>query len=145
MLTELCAELNNWFIHSDEDKHCGVFEIHNGSIVTPIFPPLLNGQYFRIDGSVLNDGVYQYPTSELSDEVFDGAVWAMAVPPAVIALSEEIAEYNKSDEAKPTAYASESFGGYSYAKATTADGKPMTWQHIFASRLNKWRKLSCLY
>ena len=35
----------------------------------------------------------------------------------------------------------ESFGGYSYTKATDANGAPIGWHKAFASRLNEWRKL----
>jgi hypothetical protein len=77
----------------------------------------------------------------LTDEVFEGAVWAMAVPPTLIALAAEIKAYNDSDAGKASPYTSESFGGYSYTKATDANGAPIGWQKAFASRLNKWRKL----
>ena len=138
MLTELCAELRNYF-EVPNGRHFGKFTISGGSIAPLDF--LQDGQYFRIVGSVFNDGVYQYPATSLTDEVFEGAVWAMALPPSLIALSAEIEEYNKSDAGKASPYISESFGGYSYAKATDASGAPISWQKAFASRLNKWRKL----
>lgn len=137
MLAELCKEVNNYFT-SDEDKIFEKFIISGGSI-TPL--DLLNGQYFRIIGSTLNDGIYQFPASDLVEEEFEGAVWAMKVPPAFIALADEIKAWVESDEAKPTALTSESFGGYSYSKATDATGKPLTWQGVFAKKLNQWRKL----
>ena len=87
------------------------------------------------------DGVHQYPASDLTDEVFNGSVWAMAVPPAVIDLAAEIEEYNKSDAGKASPFTSESFGGYAYTKATDANGAPIGWKKAFASRLNQWRKL----
>ena len=65
----------------------------------------------------------------------------MAVPPTLIAISAEIEEYNKSDAGKASPYTAESFGGYSYTKATDANGAPIGWQKAFASRLNKWRKI----
>ena len=138
MLTEICAELRNWFVVPD-GVHIGTYTISGGSIAPLDF--LREGQYFRIIGSVFNDGVYQYPATSLTDEVFEGAVWAMAVPPTLIALSAEIKAYNDSDAGKPSPYTSESFGGYSYTKATDANGVPIGWQKAFASRLNKWRKL----
>ena len=138
MLTEICAELRNYF-EVPNGRHFGTFEISGGSIAPLDF--LHEGQYFRIIGSVFNDGVHQYPATSLTDEVFEGAVWAMAVPPTLIALSDEIEEYNKSDAGKASPYTSESFGGYSYTKATDASGAPISWQKAFASRLNKWRKL----
>ena len=138
MLTEICAELRNWFVVPN-GVHIQTYTISGGSIAPLDF--LQDGQYFRIVGSVFNDGVYQYPATSLTDEVFDGAVWSMAVPPAVIDLAAEIEEYNKSDAGKASPYTSESFGGYSYTKATDESGAPISWQKAFASRLNKWRKL----
>lgn len=134
-LTELCAELHNYF---EVSKHFGTFEISGGQISLDF---LQNGQYFRIIGSTFNDGVYQYPADDLTDEEFNGAIWAMAVPPAVVSLSAEIEEFSSSDAAKPSPYVSESFGGYSYTKATGSNGAPISWQIAFADRLRKWRKL----
>ena len=138
MLTEICAELRNYF-EVPNGRHFGTFTISGGSIAPLDF--LQEGQYFRIVGSVFNDGVYQYPDTSLTDEVFEGAVWAMAVPATLIALSAEIKAYNDSDVGKASPYTSESFGGYSYTKATDANGAPIGWKKAFASRLNKWRKL----
>ena len=138
MLTEICAEIRNYF-EVPNGRHFGTFTISGGSIAPLDF--LQEGQYFRIVGSVFNDGVYQYPATSLTDEVFEGAVWAMAVPPTLIALAAEIKAYNDSDAGKVSPYTSESFGGYSYTKATDANGAPIGWQKAFASRLNQWRKL----
>ena len=137
MLTELLQEIKNYFIHS-------VHNVNKLSISNGRLPPLdflREGQYFRIVGSVLNDGVYQYPVSNLMEETFDGEIWALAVPPAVIALADEIKAYTESDFSKPAPYTSESFGGYSYTRAVDADGLPVSWQKQFRSRLNKWRKI----
>ena len=138
MLTELCAEVRNYF-EVPNGRHFDTFTISGGSIAPLDF--LQEGQYFRIVGSVFNDGVYQYPATSLTDEVFEGAVWAMAVPPSIVALSAEIKAYNDSDAGKPSPFTAESFGGYSYTKATDANGAPIGWQKAFASRLHKWRKL----
>ena len=138
ILTEICAELRNYF-EVPNGRHFGKFTISGGSIAPLDF--LQEGQYFRIIGSVFNDGVHQYPAADLTDEVFHGAVWAMSLPPDLIALSAEIEEYNKSDAGKPSPFSSESFGGYSYTKATDASGAPISWQKAFSSRLNQWRKL----
>lgn len=142
MLTELCAELKNWF-DRDMPKWFEKFTIENGSIDLP----LQEGQYFRIIGSTFNDGVYQYPTTSLVDEVFRGAVWAMAVPPAVIALSTEIDAWQAQyADVLKSPYTSESFGGYSYTRASGgssggASNDTPSWQSTFASRLNQWRKI----
>lgn len=138
VLTEICAELRNWFVVPN-GVHIQTYTISGGSIAPLDF--LQDGQYFRIIGSVFNDGVHQYPDSGLTDEVFHGAVWAMAVPPAVIDIATEIEEYSRIDAGKASPYTSESFGGYSYTKATDTNGTPIGWQKAFASRLNKWRRL----
>ena len=139
IITEICAELRNWFVVPN-GVHIQTYTISGGSIAPLDF--LQEGQYFRIVGSVFNDGVYQYPATSLTDEVFEGAVWAMRLPPAVIALAAEIEEYNKSDAGKASPYISENFGGYSYSKFTDGNGGDGSrWQKVFASRLNQWRKL----
>ena len=138
MLTEICAELRNWFVVPN-GVHIQTYTISGGSIAPLEF--LQEGQYFRIIGSVFNDGVHQYPATDLTDEVFHGAVWAMALPPSLIALSAEIEEYNKSDAGKASPYISENFGGYGYTKATGSNGKVLTWKSVFADALNRYRKL----
>ena len=140
MLTELCAELKNYFLRDREaDIHYGEYTISGGSIDLPF---LLDGQYFRIVGSVLNDGVYQYPTDSLANEVFTGAVWSMAVPPHVVELSARIDEWSeKNKDSVESVYQSESFGGYSYSKAEGANGGFAGWRDVFRSELNKYRKL----
>lgn len=157
MLDEICRELNNWFDTNPNDgsknHYFGTFVIEDGAIdlsETDIQP----NQYFRIVGSTFNDGVYKHPATKLTDEIFDGAVWAMSVPPAVIALSAEIeawqAKYGGVDSYAMSPYTSESFGGYSYSKSNGgsgnggADSNSGTWQGVYANRLNKWRKIRAI-
>lgn len=146
-LTELCKELRNWF---EKAKYFGTFRIVNGEIdLSELVADgsLQVGQYFRICDSVFNDGVYQYPASDLIDEVFEGAVWAMAVPPTVIAMQTEINNWLANEDvqkALASPYQSESFGGYSYTKASAGSsdsGEGITWQKKFKSQLNQWRKI----
>ena len=136
MLEKMCAECRNYFI---KDIHFGTFKIESGAIEPLDF--LQEGQYFRIVDSVLNDGVYKYPATELKDETFYGAIWAMSVPPSFIALASDIEEYNKSDAGKASPYISENFGGYGYTKAVGSNGKVLTWKSVFADDLNRYRKL----
>ena len=140
MLTEICKEIRNFFTDRN-GKHFGTFEI-SGGVIKPL-DFVKDGQYFRIVGSSFNDGVYKNPSSasELTDETFIGAVWAMNVPPAFLKLCDQIEEYENSDAAKPSPYNSESFGGYSYSKATESNGATKSWKTEFASKLKKWRKL----
>lgn len=145
MLAELCKELNNWDFQKRAVKYFGTFTIKDGSLE---FDKLQPDQYFRIVGSVFNDGIYKHP-AVLRDEIFEGAIWAMAIPEEVIALASEIeqwvAKYGGAESANMSPYNSESFGGYSYTKSGggSSDGTSAagTWQAAFKSRLNKWRKI----
>ena len=149
MLTELCKELNNWFDYN-QPRFYGDFVIQNGEFTKDM--GLQDGQYFRIVGSVFNDGVHKLgdTTDVLIDESFNGAVWAMAIPQEVIALDAEITawknKYQSVDSPAMSPFQSESFGGYSYSKGNTYSSSNNvdlsgTWQGVFADRLNHWRKI----
>lgn len=140
MLEQILMHLKNWFLVPG-GIHDDTYTIKDGGITLPF---LASGQYFRICGSVFNDGLYQYgPDLKLTDETFDGTVWALAIPKAAIDLATEIDAWEtKNGEVASGIYQSESFGGYSYTKATDAQtGGAVTWQSAFRSRLNQWRKL----
>lgn len=135
-LTDLCQELRNWFEYK---KKFGKFKIENGKLTSVL---LEEGQYFRIIGSIFNDGVWN-TSDQLKDEEFNGAIWLMAVPPTVIELAEEISGWQeKNADVLASPFQSESFGGYSYNKGSGSneDGV-VNWQTFFKSKLNKWRKL----
>ena len=165
MLTELCQELNNWFDENPKDgtknRFFGTFVIENSTIDLSE-TSVQNGQYFRIVGSVFNDGVYKFepevtPTQEhpethrpvLTDETFEGAVWAMSVPPSVVSLAKDIedwqAKYGGVDSQAMSPFNSESFGGYSYSKSSGGSGtcgsNANSWQGVFASQMSKYRKI----
>lgn len=152
MLSELCLELKNWFDRG-QPKLFGDFKISDGMITDDIFKSKIqSGQYFRIIGSVFNDGVYCFNEEiQLRDEEFHGAIWFMAVPWDVVELSIEIEDwqsrYGSADSQAMSPYQSESFGGYSYSKSgggTSGSGlasNPNSWQNAFANRINRWRKI----
>ena len=148
MLSELCKELNNWFDRGQPRLH-GAFEIRNGKIIDADFTGAIKtNQYFRIIGSVFNDGVYKNTESlQLTDEIFVGSVWLMAVPSAIISLADEIATWQAKfggvDSVNMSPYNSESFGGYSYSKSgggSASDGGG-SWQAAFGNRLKMYRKV----
>ena len=142
-LTDLCQEIRNWF---DRKRIFGTFNISNGKISVA---GLARGQYYRIIGSIFNDGIHKYGDEDLQDETFDGAVWALAIPKPVINLATEIAEwrakYETSDSPAMSPYMSESFGGYSYQKGSALTSKDTSggtsWKSSFAGRMNAWRKI----
>lgn len=141
-LEKLLDYLHNYFV---KRVYCGKFEIRDGELAVDF---LQDFQYCKIKGSVFNDGVHKYMDGDLTDEVFVGQVWAMAVPPAVIALSHEIGEWmEKYGDSVNSPYQSESFGGYSYTKASGRSNNSGSvspnygWQDVFHSRLYPYRKL----
>lgn len=142
MIEQILNYIHNYF---EKDIVRGTFTVSSGELGVDF---LQDNQYFRIRGSVFNDGVHRFPTSDLIDETFQGEVWAMAVPPAVIALSNEIEEWiTKYGDQMDSPYQSESFGGYSYTKKSSGgssnDGNDASdWRSVFRTRLNNWRKIS---
>lgn len=139
MLEQVLNHLHNWFM---VEIHVGEYTIQDGGITLPF---LQDGQYFRICGSVFNDGLHRYgdETDKLTDETFNGAVWALAIPQAVVDLAGEMAEWeNKNGAAAAGPYQSESFCGYTYSKATDSKtGGTVTVWSAFRALLNPYRKL----
>jgi hypothetical protein len=134
MIDEICASLHNYFA---VDIVPGEYTVNDGEITLPF---LAAGQFFRVVGSVFCDGVYRCGDKLPADETFDGAIWALAIPPALEAIAAEIEEWKaKNADVLASPYQSESFGGYSYSKGTGCDSA--SWQGAFASRLNRWRKI----
>ena len=145
MIEQVCAEVKNYFVQPDVDIHAGNYTIENGAI-SPI-PFVQVGQYYRIVGSALNDGVYKRGTDDLqlNDEEFFGTVWSMRVPKGFIALCKEIESWQTANaDALSGPYQSESFGGYSYSKGTSSNGGAFSWKDQFRNKLNAYRKLSPL-
>lgn len=203
--------LNNYFHIKDSRRQVvaerGEFTIESG-IIKPIAGKYLVGQYIRVIGSVMNDGVYgvesvgegyidvsltddayppwaqptgavdAYPLGarvthngvryvstipanttvpgvgrywevvgavehSLRNEVFTGAVAALAVPADFLSLVREIEAFEAQAQKNVNRgmIQSESFGGYAYSMATGPDGLPATWKETFQSRLNPYRKM----
>ena len=153
MLQQVCETIHNYFI-SEQFK--GTYTIASGTI-SPT-PALKEGQRFLIAGSDLNDGIYTYHAAGIKNdddavlaglaaEVFTGAVCGLAVPPQLVALAAEIALWvGKYGDVMTSPYQSESFGGYSYTRASGSASAGGTgaagWEDVFASRLNRWRKVA---
>lgn len=153
MLQQVCEYIHNYFIKA---VHEGRYEIADGMISLP----LLDGQRFLIQGSALNDGMYTYHDTGikddddaeevgLHDETWAGTICALAVPPAVIALSGEIKSWvDKYGDVVNSPYQSENvIGVYSYTKSQyggnqNGNSSPASWQDIFGSQLNRWRKVA---
>lgn len=134
MLESVLAYLKNWFLLEIVE---GQYIVKDGNLTVPF---LAEGQYFRVFGSIFNDGLHRYG-DELKDETFAGTIWVLAVPPAVVNLAEEIAAW-QAENGKAAPFVSESFGGYSYTKAVNKNsGLPAGWREAFAAQLAPYRKM----
>ena len=152
ILTEICIYLNNWFDREQKKIFGDITDIviENGRITNESFTQAIqDNQYYRIIGSVFNDGVHQYTVSDiLTDETFNGSIWLMAIPPIVVDVAEQIQEwktkYETADSENMSPYQSESFNGYSYTKAsgTAFNGAGNnTWQGVFGYKLANFKKM----
>lgn len=141
MLYEIMRSIRNYF-PVEGGYHDGVFEIKEGTINLPF---LKDGQYFLIENSVFNDGVYQYPVYALEDETFEGTITALKPDRRFLELVKEIEEWEKKYKDKATSpFISESLQGvYSYTKSTSSQGNAgvITWRQAFGERLKPWRKI----
>ena len=143
MLEQILDFIHNYFV---KEVYRGKFKI-SGNTLNVDF--LQKDQYYRVIGSVFNDGIYKYSSDPLTDEEFTGEVWAMSVPPAVIALAGEIEDWlKKYGDVMNSPFQSESFGGYSYSKGSTGSSNnsdsanAADWRKVFGSRLNAYRKIN---
>ena len=135
MLEAILRHLNNYFI---ADVREGDYAVEGGNIALPF---LADGQYFFIRDSIFNDGLHRYPAFDLVDEEFYGVIWCLAIPQAIINLADEIEAWQtKNAEILNSPYTSESFGGYSYTKASGDNGTAVSWQSVFADRLKPYQK-----
>lgn len=155
-LTDICAVLKNYFLKdyiNYSDIHKGTFTI-SGHTFAPLDFTIKTGQYFRIKGSDLNDGVWMNTVDglkDLRDEEFTGEIWLMSVPRDFEQLCDDIAawrtKYENVNSANMSPYSSENVTGvYSYTKGSNGNsggsGSVATWQSVFYSRLNAYRRMS---
>ena len=151
MLTEICAEIRNYFTY-ERDKHFGDWAIVDGA-VTPLFD--ISTDYIRIIGSHKNDGVHKRSQETglfnlVDEDTFHGAIWVMSPPSEFLALVSEISEWQSKnggiDSQAMSPFNSESFGGYSYSKSggNSSGGSSSggaSWLAAYAPRLNIYRRI----
>lgn len=143
VLEDVLGYIHNWF--ERDTLSTGECVIEDGTLPAGLGIP--EGAWYRIQGSLLNDGMHLRGDDGLVDEAFTGTITTHAIPKALLAVVEEVSEWTRTyGFAASSPYQSESFGGYSYSKGsqgTTSGGTPSSgWQAAFAGRFTKWRKLS---
>lgn len=147
ILEQVLYHIHNWFVYDETSDR---FVIRDGSLPASVSIP--DGAWYRIQGSLLNDGLHRHPADDLTDETFDGTVTTCAIPKALLDVVEDIEDWLEHyaiarGKLQDSPYASESFGGYSYSirsdlTASNGSGGLTGWQAEFASRLNPFRKIS---
>lgn len=154
-LTEICADIKNYFLKdyiNYSDIHRGSFTISGHAIAPPDFT-IKSGQYFRIKGSDLNDGVWlntEDGLKDLRDEEFTGEIWLMSVPRGFEQLADDINAWRAKNEAidsvNMSTLQSETVQGvYSYNKGSSGSGGSSTgatWQEVYKRRLSAYRRMS---
>lgn len=139
----LMRECNNFFY---KWKETNTFTIDNNTIA--VKGNYLVGQYIRITGSILNDGVYKVETATnnaititgLTNEVFKGVIYGLAVPKEFALLADKVETHN-SKAPNNASKVSESFNNYSVSYATGQGGKPLQWQDIFKTDVDTYRQI----
>ena len=147
MIDEICAEIKNYFCYHT-DRHIDDWTISNGVITPSITIPT---DYIRIVGSRKNDGVHKISSMQLQDETFHGGIWIMSPPKDFLLLVAEIEQWQEKngspDSMAMSPFSSESLGAYSYSKGSiskngNSSGGAVTWKDVYASRLNRYRKVN---
>lgn len=145
ILEEVLYHIHNWF---EREAVSSNVRIEDGSLPASVSSHLLEGQWYRIDGSVLNDGLHQHPADDLTDETFEGTVTTLVIPRPLLRIAEDIAAWQEANgKAVDGPYASESFDGYSYSLksdsgSNSGSGGLSGWRLAFRDRLNPFRKIS---
>lgn len=148
---ELCVLTHNFFDCYDEpfvggfiigtDYIWNTFNFEEDVVAnqTNILDGLAPHQYYKIEGSIFNDGVHEAVES-LTPEKFYGKVQPMRVPKVFVELAKKITAY---DEKLPSGgvYVSQSFNGWSGTMATGTDGLPADGCTRYRREINQWRKL----
>ena len=151
------GHIHNWFVR----ETMGV-KVVGGFLPASVTSRMIDGQWYRIEGSYLNDGVHRYPDSELEEESFEGRLSLLAIPKALMLVIDQIQlwldDYEEARglnadarrKALSSPYQSESFDGYSYTMRSDIASNSASgglsgasgWQQEFAPMLNQWRKVS---
>lgn len=146
LIFKMCSVCRNFFYSGSPKTQ--TFIIKGGELVTDVSDILQEGQYFRIFQSVFNDGIHQFPESNMTDETFTGDITPMAIPKAFLSLAQDISDWiDENGKTADSTFTSESFSGhsnYSYSKggnSTLSAASDNSWQSYFAKRLNIWRKI----
>lgn len=137
-------EVKNHFVSAVAD---GEFTIRDGVL---LFPGDAPGCGYMALAGAQNSGVWEAQAADggmqlsrdgvlCESETFCGSVFCLRPPRSFFALVEQIDEWIEHNPVG--AFVSESFGGYTYNRATGTAGLPATWQQTFQARLAPYRRM----
>jgi len=137
MINLILSKINNYFYKFYE---VGEYEIIDSTL--QVKGEYFKGQYIRIEGSTLNDGVHLVTkvdndiitVSDLTTEGFEGTISSLAIPKDVLSVIPRLEQFNNDN--KPSNIVSESFGTYSYSMKQES-----TWWDAFKGELMQYRKM----
>jgi hypothetical protein len=147
LLEEVLYHIHNWFIRSQwRVSECAISE---GALPEAAASAIPQGAFYRVEGSLLNDGLHRMGEDALEDETFSGRISLCVIPKALLSVVEEIEAWQeKYGEQVDGPLKSESFGGYKYTLKTAFDyglgygAQPQGgWRLAFRDRLNPFRKM----
>lgn len=145
-LTDLCRKTRNWF---DKKRHFGIFDLDSELDFA------CEGQFYRLIGDVTADGQCLYVDyvctytdgnfkvygAETAHGILNGAIWEMSVPTDFLELYEKMTAWEeKNADILNSPFQSESFGGYSYSRASGKNGSLTVWDN-FADEIARYQKL----
>ena len=146
LLEEVLNHIHNWFVR-DDSTFLNV-EITDGSLTDEAFDFIDGREFYKIDGSYLNDGLHRVEDADLDTETVERMrISLLAIPKSLLQLVDEIEEWEeKYGDVAAGPYFSEEYGGYKYQvrgfSSYGVSGSPLSgWRLAFANRLNPWRKM----
>lgn len=137
-IAAVMRQVRNYFA---DEPMVGEIEIRgNGLFPAPDAPfVLIRGSGYHDGVWACMDGYMQDMPEHLPDETFEGAVYPLHPPNDFLDLCREISDF---DEKNPAgALQSESFGKYSYTRASGANGGVMDWQTAYRERLRAYVRM----
>lgn len=141
MAVDVAAVMRQTRNYFEREKMEGVFSISGG-----VLSPAPKAPYVCIQGSAFCDGVWRLAGGMLiaedglfsPEETFEGVVWGLHPPNRFLALCEQISAYEEKNPAG--ALQSESFGDYSYTRASGQSGA-QGWSSAFWLQLLPYRRM----
>ncbi len=141
-VADVMRQCNNYFETGYRATNYSI----SGGVISPN-DVLRPGMWIHISGSFFWDGVWKIgegwklegAKDDAPDDAFYGKIYFLAPPHEFLILCEEIATYTQKSAVSP--YQSETFGEYSYTKATGKNGGILSWQEAFADRLRPYRRM----